>query len=515
MRFSRLPRALSIALLSCCFSLAANAQGTGMTHTVAAGETLYKIAPNYGVSVQQILDCNAGLSADVIRSGQTIRIPVPQVPQAHPVHPQQPAPKVVMKDYKVKRKDTPYALAKANGITVDELMEANPKLKADGYKLKKGTVIKIPTKVKQPAPKYVGLRSLRVAVVLPMLGSNVENVRSVEFYRGLLMGVEQLKERGISVAVHAYEEPAPDASVAQLMTQVAGMQPDLIVGPVYPSHFNDVAALTSANTGVVVPFSSKVPQVDYRPNLFVVNTPSAFETSLSVELLQQVFRKTDRFVFLHAANGNKAAFCQSLITRLTASGYDVTGLPAHITAKAMSDALKTKGKGHYVVITDDATAQNVAPLLSKMREVRISLPDSKFSLVGYDNWVSLSEGSLRQEFHQADVHLIASSYFYPYTTEAIQFRTAYKEWFHTDLLDYSPRMAPLGHDVAISLLGGMATYGHSFNTQTPDSGTLAALPKLQSDLRFIKATTNGGYVSRSLWMVQFRPDGSIVKLSAK
>ena len=65
------------------------------------------------------------------------------------------------------------------------------------------------------------------------------------------------------------------------------------------------------------------------------------------------------------------------------------------------------------------------------------------------------------------------------------------------------------------MLGGMATYGHAFNTQNPAPGTIAALPKLQSDLRFIKASTNGGYVSRSMWIVEFRPDGTIVKLSAK
>lgn len=515
MHFSRLLRNVSLAVLLSCTSVIGATAQTSMTHRVTEGETLFKIAKNYGVSVQQLLECNKGLTPDVIRTGQTLIIPAPQLPKAQPVPARQPEPQVKMKDYKVKKKDTPYSLAKANNITVDELMAANPQLEADDWKLKKGTTIKIPVKVKQSAPKYVGISSIKVAIVLPLVGSRTEHVRSVEFYRGFLMGIEKLKEQGISVGIHAYEEPAPDTPVKTLMTSVMASQPDLIIGPVYPTHFEDVAACASAQTNVVVPFSSKVPQVESCPNLFVVNTPASYETTLSTELLQSVFKKSDHFVFLHAANANKGSFCQALISHLTTAGYDVTGVAAHSTAVSISQTLKAKGTGRFVLIPDDSGETLMAELLGKMRELRSLMNGSTFSIVGYDNWVKHSEGQYRQALHEADAHLLASSYFYPYTADATQFRTSYKDWFKTDLLTYTPRMAPLGYDVAISMLGGMATYGHAFNTQNPAPGTIAALPKLQSDLRFIKASTNGGYVSRSMWIVEFRPDGTIVKLSAK
>jgi LysM repeat protein len=46
--------------------------------------------------------------------------------------------------HKVKRKETIFGIARDYGLTVQELIDANPEMKAPGYELKKGTFIKIP-----------------------------------------------------------------------------------------------------------------------------------------------------------------------------------------------------------------------------------------------------------------------------------------------------------------------------------------------------------------------------------
>ena len=496
-------------------SLPLMAQISVTKHKVGSGVTLFKLDPHYGVSVQRILEYNRGLDADHIQSGQIIVIPSGIIPEAQPVKPLPAKPVVQYKDYKVKRKDTPYALAKANGITVDELMEANPQLKEDGYKLKKGMVIKIPVKVYPKSPRYVGISTVRLAVVLPLVGNKMENLRSVEFYRGMLMGVEALRERGVNVEVHAFQEPSSARSVAQLMDTVRAMHPDVIVGPVYPSHFSDVSACANAKTRVVVPFSSKVPQVEFQSNLFVVNTPADFEQTLAMDLVLSVFKKSDRFVFVQSSKGGKSAFCQSMMARLNSAGYEVVGVPAHSSAAAVAELLRPKGKGHFILLPDDAGEEQMASSLAMVKEMQKLLPESSFSLLGYDHWIQFADGNYRKDFHVADTYVLSTSYFYPYTADAIRFGNDYERWFKTKLLSCMPRMAPLGYDVAISMLGGLATYGYDFNTQTPAEGTVASIPRLQSDLRFMKATSNGGYVSRSMWLVHFMPNNSIVKLSAK
>ncbi|MDE5711138.1 MAG: LysM peptidoglycan-binding domain-containing protein, partial [Bacteroides sp.] len=44
-------------------------------HTIAAGETLYRLTVKYNVSAKEICDANPGLSAANFRVGQVIRIP--------------------------------------------------------------------------------------------------------------------------------------------------------------------------------------------------------------------------------------------------------------------------------------------------------------------------------------------------------------------------------------------------------------------------------------------------------
>ena len=117
------------------------------------------------------------------------------------------------------------------------------------------------------------------------------------------------------------------------------------------------------------------------------------------------------------------------------------------------------------------------------------------------------------QLHAADTYILTSSYYYPHTSAATAFDQSYKQWFKTSLLNSQPRMAPLGYDFSLAFLGGLATYGHDFNTQKPMPGTIAATPKLQTDLRFLQVNNKGGYISRSMWLVHFKKDLSIVKTS--
>ena len=47
--------------------------------------------------------------------------------------------------YKAKKKDTLFGISRKYGITLPELIEANPVMKTEGYELKKGDMIFIPS----------------------------------------------------------------------------------------------------------------------------------------------------------------------------------------------------------------------------------------------------------------------------------------------------------------------------------------------------------------------------------
>lgn len=526
-------------------------------YTVQPGETILGIAHRHGTTLDHLLSLNPGVQPDYVQAGQVVIVPyVPGGAEPAPTPAQraaaarateknvvvkkqpaagnaaimpnavskvsyaevgqQPQPvKVTYKEYKAKKKETAYGIAKANNITVDELIEANPEMKQEGYKLKKGSVLRIPVKPIVKKPTFKGLNTIRLAVILPLVGNGVEFDRSVEFYRGLLMGVEELKQAGVNVVVSVYNEPAPDVSIASQMLQVVGQNPDVIVGPLYPTHFTDVTAVSAKKVKVVVPFSSKVPQVDYRPEVYVLNTPAVYENALALDLFMTNFKKQTHVILLHGQAGNKRSFSEELQRRLSSAGYDIVSLPTSASTQQMTAALFGKKQGEYIIVPDDASEATMKQMLTKTADLQHALSGAQISLLGYESWLPYAEGSMREQIHAANTYILTPNYYYPYTTASKAFYDKYRKWFKADFVSSKPRMAPLGYDFARGFLGSMATYGYDFSTQSPQKGSVAAQPKLQSEPRFITVGGNGGYVSRSMWLVRFKRDMSIVKISAQ
>lgn len=536
----KLFRFFRILSLSFVLFLALPVSGVGQkrvqnttTYVVKPGETVLGIAHRHGTTLDNMLRLNPGLKADYVQAGQTVIVPAggqktstehvaaSQIPASQASQDLNPVlifddrkPVITYKEYKVKRKDTAYSLAKANNITVEDLMEANPAMRSDGYKLKKGTTIRIPVKTYPTQQQYKGLSTIRVAIVLPFSGSGVENVRSVEFYRGLLMGISELKKAGKNVIVSAWEEPAADKGIAQLLGEVTAQNPDVIIGPLYPGHFNDVTSLASKKRKVAIPFFSNVPQVGHKENVFVVNTPAGYEKELMTGLFTQTFGKNRQIVFLSTKEGGKKDFCTALESQLVNMNYNICHTAITSTASEIKALLGNPAKGAFLLVPDDDSETTLKQLFDTSKQLRTLMPGCEVSIAGYENWIALSEKGLKQQMHEADTYVFTPNYYFPYTSAALSFDTLYKKWFKTTLLDSKPRMAPLGYDFARVFLGGLAAYGYDYGTQAPAPQSVASQAKLQTDLRFARVK-GGGFVSRSMWLVHFKNDLSIVKLSAQ
>ena len=96
-------------------------------HTVRRGDTLYSLARHYGVTVEQIQRAN-GLRSDAIQVGVTLQIPAEQGADQAGRH-------------TVEAGDTPAALARRYGTTVEAIRQANG---LTGDAIRAGMVLSIP-----------------------------------------------------------------------------------------------------------------------------------------------------------------------------------------------------------------------------------------------------------------------------------------------------------------------------------------------------------------------------------
>ena len=94
-------------------------------YTVKAGDSLWLIAQRYGTTVSAIRQAN-GLTGDVIRIGQTLRIPVSQGPYV---------------EYTVRAGDTLWELSRRYGTTVEAIRQVNG---LTGDMLQVGQTLRIP-----------------------------------------------------------------------------------------------------------------------------------------------------------------------------------------------------------------------------------------------------------------------------------------------------------------------------------------------------------------------------------
>lgn len=118
--------------------------GTATTYKVQWGDWLRKIADKHGVTVEALLAANPGINPNVIYPGQTLNIPAPGSAPATPSGAvSEPT------TYTVQRGDWLSQIARKFGVTVPQLLAANPGINPNV--LYPGQVLRIPAKA-APVP---------------------------------------------------------------------------------------------------------------------------------------------------------------------------------------------------------------------------------------------------------------------------------------------------------------------------------------------------------------------------
>lgn len=271
--------------------------------------------------------------------------------------------------HKVKRKETIFGIARDNGITVEELMNANPDMKQPGYELKKGDYIFIPypkdgaaasggkARVEaSPAGSVDDMRrrAIRVGVMLPLHNVNGDGRRMVEYYRGVLMACDSLKQGGVSVDIRAWNVPE-DADIRQTLKDKDAEKCDLIIGPLYSTQVKALSDFASEHgIKVLIPFSINAPELKTNPNLFqVYQNATEYNEAVIARFLEKFAGYHAVFIDCNDTTSQKGIFTFGLRRRMETMGrnYSITNLKSSeaFFAKAFSKTMP-----NVVILTPDA-----------------------------------------------------------------------------------------------------------------------------------------------------------------
>jgi LysM repeat protein len=130
-------------------SSAASSSGA-CTHTVQRGDTLFRIANKYSITLAQLRQANPQVTSDVIQPGQVLQLPncngqasVAPAPTEEGSNTGAPVP-AGGQLYTVKRGDTVYTIARHFGVKMQAIIDANKLSNPDNLKVGQQLIIPSP-----------------------------------------------------------------------------------------------------------------------------------------------------------------------------------------------------------------------------------------------------------------------------------------------------------------------------------------------------------------------------------
>ena len=342
-------------------------------------------------------------------------------------------------------------------------------------------------------------RAIRVGVMLPLHNINGDGKRMIEYYRGILMACDSLKQSGISVDIHAWNA-AEDADIIQILHDNDAARCDIIFGPLYSKQMQAMSDFVQRNDiRLVIPFSINAPQLLTNPNIFQIWQSPTNVTNSSIDRYLENFKDYHPvFIDCNDSTSKKFPFTSGLRRQLDNRGivYNITNLKS--SEEQFSKAFSRTQKN--IVILNTGRSQELGVAFAKLNGLLLKEPTLEISMFGYTEWLSYTRTHL-DNYYKYDTYIPSAFHYNPLTPQTQRLEQKYRWNFHSDMQHALPRFALTGFDHAFFFLKGLHKYGKSFN----GAAGMFGYPPVQTPLMF-ERLGNGGFQNRSVSLVHYTTD---------
>lgn len=544
-------------------------------YTIRDGETLFSIARAHGVTVDQILALNPDLDRDHYRGGQVIALPVNATAGAtsgedattNPVVRTEPQDRLTPVDipsepvavtqpdiepehlpadtvaapytlHTVGKDETFYSIARAAGVTIEELEALNPTVGI----LREGMVLRVPSVSTQPAssatpalptpaldadageidptagmitPADEPERQVRVALVLPLMLSQQPQPRQAqlytEFYKGFLLAVDSLRTNPAPIHVAAFDTEGSAAKVSSIIADPALAEADVIVAPDSEEHLDMLGQWArQAGKRVLNLFVVKDESYLTNPAMMQGNIPHHQMYDKAIAGLTGRFgRFTPVILGRREGPADKLEFVKELKHTL-----DSLSLPYHEidfdgVLKA-SDLAPLAPEGAYVFIPVSGRQAELNRIIPALTELREGLTDADpVRLFGYPEWTTF-RGETLVGMHKLNTLVYSRFFTVPEDPEVQSVEQTFERWYGEPMSNFVPRQGLFGFDTGMFLIKALSQPGAS-----DAEAQLAPYIGVQNGFNFVPAAHEGscGSYNDELYFINFRPSGLIDKIA--
>ncbi len=247
------------------------AEGEG-AHVVCPGETLYSLSRTYGMTEQNLLDLNGLKDHTDIKAGMTLIVKDNRSEERN---------NRGAADGAVAEAERPESEAEApeseERAQEDGESEVADSLQCDGCDVFIDSLP--PTPRFEPLAPYM---ELKVALLLPFHARGEAKENIVDFYRGVLLAMEDLKNEGYSIELAVLDTKRSSERIGSIIEQGV-LDAQLIIGPVYDEEFEPVLRYAEMNN---IPVVSPLQYVAHEsPVLFNMPAPATLKDDPVAELL--------------------------------------------------------------------------------------------------------------------------------------------------------------------------------------------------------------------------------------
>lgn len=489
-------------------------------YVVKPQETLWKIAKNHNVSVEELERINKkekGFNPNNLKEGQEIWIPANAVDSSEPAPTTLPSANTTNDPilYFVEKGEGFYSLERKFGLSEAELIKLNPSLK-DGLKTDAqiwipkenydryrnssfGTVSSFensnntlraassPTNVKEISyilPFKVSdiTGNDKMAALKTRLTDNKVTPIATDFYSGALIALDSLQKMGYKFKVNVFDS---EGDLKKIAANPAVQSSQVVIGPFANKAFNALAAQLNSNTAVLAPLSNK--NLSLNPNVYQTLPTDEVQQAQMIAFLTNKYADANILILADSKN----AALREKLERVFTNAKVVT----EMSAIGFANALNYSKENVVILQSNDISYVSLAVrLLHNALKVKKNNAAPKIRLAAIERGSVFDSNSLSNN-QLSDLHFT-----YPtvnkYSDGSDTFSSRYLKTYGILPSKYAIRGFDLTMDTILRL--GVAGSLESANSKIGETSFL------ENKFAYLKNSyKGGGYENQGVYIVEY------------